>query len=243
MKIITFNIWGVRGPDPEKRWAYAGECLAVLAPDILCLQEAFHDTLLEGLARKTGLKIVRSDTDVGSGLAVLSRFAGRAGGLHTYAAKSSEENYVRKFLWTELEAGGALLLVTNTHLSWKAADDPVRQKQAEELESFVSARGLPAVLCGDFNCEYASAPMDAFRKDGYRDLMEGMPDAGRHSWDNANPHIQTHTVKFPDRRIDLVLANALFRERYTPETTRIVLDEPSPEGLFASDHYGVLAEF
>jgi len=50
LKIVTFNIWGTFGPDPEKRWDYASSYLAKLDCDILCLQEATDLKLLEELA-------------------------------------------------------------------------------------------------------------------------------------------------------------------------------------------------
>jgi len=161
-------------------------------------------------------------------------------------------------MYVKFELPQGEFLVGNTHLSWKPDDDETRRKQADELVSGFGQEGVSSILCGDFNCEYPSAPLKGLRDSGFQDLMEGFPDASRPSWDNKNPFIADHRTKFPDRRIDLILANEAFRSVYSLKDIRITLNTPKSSGhsssppyasqlktldLYPSDHYGILATF
>lgn len=241
MRIATFNLWGKFGPYLE-RWALASRVLKRSKPDILCIQEAVHAASLDGVARAAGLSILTSDTE-GTGLAILSRLASRSNKLVEYNTRSPFEPYIRKFQCVEIGTGQKSFRVFNTHLSWKAPDDESRAGQAQELADYAGRQKTPAVLCGDFNCEYATAPLEPLKKRGYRDLLAATPDAERPTWDNANPFIQSHSKKFPNRRIDLILADADFLGQFPLKSARIAFDKPDAKGLYPSDHYGVIADF
>jgi endonuclease/exonuclease/phosphatase family metal-dependent hydrolase len=235
-------MWGKFGPYRE-RWAYAVRHVPRAGADILCVQEGGDEACVRELAEAAGMRVLQSDTG-STGLAILSRLKPEKGGLVEYRTRSELEPYVRKFQWAEFRDGAGSFLVTNTHLAWKKGDDATRSGQAGELGAFLDERKRPAVLCGDFNCEYGSGPLAALRKRGYRDLLEGTPDERKPSWDNANPFIQSHPDKFPDRRIDLILADPAFLKAKPLRSARIAFTEPDPDtGLFASDHWGVVAEF
>ena len=241
MKVLSYNMWGRFGPFVE-RWAYAAKALPPLDADILCLQEAGFEEGLDRVAAATQTRILIADYN-STGLAVLSRLPSRANKLIKYKMRSHVEDYSRKLegVWIEDKKGGDFLL-TNTHLSWKPGDDATRAAQAKELLDWAAAKDMPTLMCGDFNCEYGSEPMKLLRKD-YKDLMKGARDEKKPTWDNANPFIQTHREHFPDRRIDLMLANGAFLKKRLLKDIRIVLREPNAQGLRVSDHYGVLAEF
>jgi endonuclease/exonuclease/phosphatase family metal-dependent hydrolase len=238
LKIVTFNIWGTFGPEVDKRWAYAGDCLAKLNPDILCLQEATEPRWLIDISRKTGLEIVQADCD-STGLAFLTRLVVHDFGLIPYAQQSPVENYYRKFQWHRVIAGKKSFSIFNTHLSWKPKDDASRARQAQQLLENANRAGEPTMLCGDFNCEYNSIPLSVIRDEGYKDSLESTSDRAKPTWDNANPFIQSHTVKFPDRRVDLMLLSDAFQREFPLAQSRIVLNESDSDGNYPSDHYGV----
>ena len=241
MRIISYNLWGRFGPYLE-RWPIAARELKKAKPDILCMQEAAHEPSLDLVAREAGMDILISDQG-GTGLAVLSRLASRSNKLIEYKTRSPSENYIRKFQAVRIEDGKEKFLLLNTHLSWKAPDEASRVGQTAELAEYLKGEKLPRLLCGDFNCEYGSKPMEVLRKD-YRDLMAGMPDETKPSWDNANPFIQAHNEKFADRRIDLILADAAFVKKHPLKKAFIAFKERDPKsGLHPSDHYGIIADF
>ncbi len=243
MRILSLNMWGRFGPYAE-RWAHAAEVLPKLGADVLAIQEAALDEPLDRVAEATGTRILVSDIG-GTGLAVLSRLESLSNKLIEYRARSPLENYIRKFECVRLAHKKGEFLLINTHLSWKKGDDATRAGQAQELADFLAAKKLPAILCGDFNCEYGSGPMKPLRE-RYRDSLAGTVDEKRPTWDNANPFIRSHKEKFPDRRIDLILAGPEFLKLFPLNTARIVLNDslPASAGVpFVSDHYGILAEF
>jgi len=241
VRVISANLWGKFGPAAD-RWPLASDRLAALKPDILCLQEATIESELDRVAAATHLRILASDTE-STGLAILSKHRTVFNKTIRYKTLSHVEDYSRKFEVILIEDKGGDFLVLNTHLSWKNGDDAARAAQASEMAAWLAKKNLPALLCGDFNCEYASAPLEVLRKAGYKDTLKGTPDENLPTWDNANPFIQTHRERFPDRRIDLILANASFLKTRPLKTARIVLKEKNAQGLHASDHYGVLADF
>ena len=241
LKILTFNLWGRFGPRLKERWAAAARCIAELGCDILCLQEVTDPMLLHLISETANKNVVLADPQ-GSGLAVLSNLSAADNGLVEYQARSFLERYARKFIWVKLVTGAGFFVVTNTHLAWLPGDDKTRMSQAGHLCRFVLQKNLPAVLCGDFNCEYKSAPLSALRQSGFSDALESLPDEHKPTWDNRHPYIQSHLVKFPDRRIDLILCSKKLRESYFLKEGAIVLDKPAG-GIFPSDHYGVIAGF
>lgn len=242
LRVVSLNMWGKFGPH-EARWGYAERCVPSAKPDVLCVQEGGNSDYVGRLAKAAGLRVVQDDTG-SSGLALLSRLDCAESGLVPYAKRGFLEPYTRKFQWMRVRDGKKDLLFTNTHLAWKKGDDKTRAGQTGELAVFVTGKKLPAVLCGDFNCEYGSAPLECLRQAGFRDLLAGTALENAPTWDNANPFIRSHPEKFPDRRIDLILANPDFLKLRPFKEARIDFKDPDPKtGLLLSDHWGVITDF
>ncbi|MFT5206381.1 MAG: endonuclease/exonuclease/phosphatase family metal-dependent hydrolase [Candidatus Omnitrophota bacterium] len=238
MKIISFNIWGIYGPKLAERWEFASQKIAELAPDILCLQEGTDRSLLDNLAKTTGLTMQLSDPDE-TGLCLLSKTQAIKVKLIPYTFRSPVENYTRKVIVAQYEYNSIPFTITNTHLSWKPEDDQTRSQQAQALHELIVAADKPAIACGDFNCEYSSSPLTVLRDNHYGDSLVGQPDENKPSWDNVNPFIQSHHTKFPNRRVDLVLLRNHANHQWKLESSRIVLNKPNHNGLYPSDHYGI----
>lgn len=236
MKILTFNLWGILGP--AERQPVLLRALRQIDADLLCLQEAADPSLLEQLPDYPA----RLRAEAGN-LAILSRYPILSHRVVTYAAASPLETYCRQALLAQLQVGETPLWVVTTHLSWRAEDEPTRQAQAEELLALVGPLGENVLLSGDFNTEPDHPPVRRLREAGFVDLF-----AELHSkepgitWDNANPFIQSHSARFPDRRIDYLFLHANALRRFAVRRCEVVGRTPSPEGLFPSDHYGVLAD-
>ncbi len=240
-RVLSYNMWGKFGPY-DQRYGNLLKAVTEIDADIYCFQEAGDIKLLREIARITGLRLLMSDVDE-TGLAILRDKGSTRKGLVKYDARSPFEGYIRKYQWAEIRDRSGKFLVVNTHLSWKEGDDFTRQGQVEELHRFLERKKMPLILCGDFNCDFHSGPMTKLRDGGLTDTMLGMPDENAPTWDNQNPFIQTHPAKFPDRRIDLILADDPFLKHHPLVHSSIVLNQKGPDQMYPSDHYGVLAEF
>jgi endonuclease/exonuclease/phosphatase family metal-dependent hydrolase len=241
MKILSLNMWGRFGP-AEERWKEAARALPSVKADILCLQEAGIEKYLEEAAKTTGLQLLMSDYDE-TGLAILSRHSCLDKKIIPYETRSPLEPYIRKFQRATLQRGQEKLVIINTHLSWKPVDEATRQGQVLELVQHIKKEILPVLICGDFNTELSSKALKPLQDEGFVDILKGTSDEKKPTWDNANPFIQSHTVKFPDRRIDLMLANPKFLKTFPKKEALITFKEKRTNGYHLSDHYGVLAKF
>lgn len=233
MKVLTLNAWGAYGP-PERRPTLR-EALLQVDADILLLQEANVPGLLDSLPYPTRLHSPET------GLAILSRFPLRAEHRLMYVARSSLEPHLfRGALFAQLDPGGDSVWTATTHLAWKAEDEAARTAQTEELISAARLLPNPALVGGDFNSPPADLPARKMIAAGFTDLYaRSCPEKPGITWDNRNPFIQSHSVRFPDRRIDyLFLRGALTLDR-----CEVACQAPGTGGLYPSDHYGVLALF
>ncbi len=237
MKVLTLNSWGVSGP-PERLHVLL-EAIRAAEAAIVCLQEAVQPELLEPLPYPHRAHSPEA------GLAILSHFPILSQRHPIYSVVSPHEPYRRQALLAEVELPAGLLWVVNTHLAWKAADEASRQAQVEELLALVHPLRNRVLLAGDFNAEPHHAPIAKIVEGGFVDLFAHLHpgSGGGVTWDNRNPYIQSHTVKFPDRRIDYLFLHGETLPWLMPESCEVVCQKPNPQGFFPSDHYGVLAAF
>jgi endonuclease/exonuclease/phosphatase family metal-dependent hydrolase len=140
-----------------------------------------------------------------------------------------------------------------THLAWQLHDAGLRERQVVELVRFMDEHVDPdaplgPVLAGDFNAEPDAtairylcglATLDGrstYLQDAWRLAGDGGPG---HTWSNANPHAALDGE--PDRRLDYVFSGFHGRSgQGRPVECRVVADAPV-DGVWPSDHYGVLA--
>ena len=104
--------------------------------------------------------------------------------------------------------------------------------------------GVFTVVAGDFNCTPDSLAMTWFvSRSGLIDTYASLhPGAAGFTWSNKNFFAQNHRPILPERRIDYLLADPGF-VKYGLRRCEIVFDVAQNLGMFASDHFGVLAEF
>ena len=260
MKVLTLNAWGAYGP-PERR-PVLREAILKLDADLLLLQEANVPGLLESLPYPARLHFPEA------GLAILSRFPILNGRQVRYRTLSTlEPHLIRGALIAEMVAGSTRFHAVSTHLAWKADDSAARLAQAEELLELAAALPDPVLIGGDLNAPPTDPPAQQVIAAGFSDLYAKLhpgitppPASGPKgllsskdptssdeagsgvTWDNRNPFIQSHSVQFPDRRIDYLF----LRDRssvFTPSRCEVACRTPVAEGLYPSDHYGVLADF
>lgn len=245
MKVLTLNTWQERGPW-EKRWELIFEGLKQYDADVVGFQEVFNMDWSQTIRERSGYPYLAVSGEH-SGLIFLSRYKPVEQACHIMQTKSPTEDYLRYAFYVQVEANGEPLALFNTHLSWRADENDVRMKQTQELVHFVEskAQSRPTVIMGDFNMASYTPPMIYLKEmkkwiDTYPNVNLG---AMGLTWDYRNPYAAAEQDKMAERRIDYIL----IRERVGPlgrvRSSRVVFDTPSTEGVFPSDHFGVLTEF
>ncbi len=244
MKILTLNAWQERGPWQE-RWEVIFQGLEDYDPDIVCFQEVFNPDWAEEIKKRAGFPSMVFSPEP-SGLMILSHFPVLENKCLTMKTQSPTEAYQRYALFAEIKAGDAPLAVFNTHLSWRLDEGRVREKQAGEFLDFIDDNtGRHEILAaGDFNAPPGTPELEKMRTQGnFQDAYSLLHEDEGCTWNNENPYARQSSVRMPDRRIDYVLFRNSSNLLSHLSSTERVFTEPDKSGVYASDHYGLLAAF
>jgi endonuclease/exonuclease/phosphatase family metal-dependent hydrolase len=256
LRVLSWNLWGRGGPWEARLEAIAAT-LAAAQPDVVALQEAWE----EGERNQAAI--------LGSGLGFHHVFQGRptAGGVSVGNAILSrwpivhaescmlpappELEELRTVVRAHVDGPRGALDVYCTHLNWKFDQSAVRQEQVRAVALFVSAavdHGVPPILAGDFNAVpdadeirmvtgRTAVPVSGL---AFHDAWEVGGDGGPgHTWLNANPWARQDLE--PDRRIDYIFAGFPRKGGVGHVLSCRLVGQPV-DGLYPSDHLGVLAE-
>lgn len=234
LTLVTLNVLQVGHQAPARYAAIQAE-LARLAPDVVTLQEVRRlgprktsaDALLPGYHRAV------DGGWVGYHLAILSRHP-----IKRTVRVPFTNNRSRMAFGAVLDVRGTEVLVLTTHLDYQLDHHAQRRKQLDM--TFAAAREFsgPVVVTGDLNFGDGEAESDGIPRD-YADAWRVLhPNALGLTWDNErNPMAKRGRLPGePSRRLDRILSRGL-----RPQHAEIVFDEPIRDGLFPSDHFGVLA--
>jgi endonuclease/exonuclease/phosphatase family metal-dependent hydrolase len=257
LSVLSWNLWWRFGPWEERLPAIV-ETVRQLDPDVAGLQEVWvadGTSSAHHIAEVLGYHVAvehRLDLDgVGFGNAVLSRWPITAAETVPLPAGDvdDEERFV---LAADIDGPAARLQVFSTHLNWRHDHSHVRQQQVRVLCEAVAAkrpRPYPPVVCGDFNAEpdaeemrmvtgKTSVPVPGLV---LVDTWAAAGDGGRgHTWSNANPYAAEEFEH--ERRIDYVLAGWRRADGRGQAVSCRVVGDRAIDGVWPSDHFGVLAE-
>lgn len=255
LRVLTLNIWNLSGDWRSRRRAVV-EVIEGCTPDVVCLQEVIDDA---------GGNQARWLAEALGGWAMAYAGAGSATGRFGNAIISAapiedtasvDLPYVPDPLDIQrsvLHARTGGVDVFCTHLSWQLHDAALRERQVRALMAFVRERTavdatIGPVVAGDLNAEPDSSAVryltglgsldgeSVYLQDAWRLAGDGGPG---HTWSNDNPHAALDQE--PDRRLDYVLSGFHGSSgRGRPVECRVVGDAPI-DGVWPSDHYGVLA--
>ncbi|MEU8804681.1 endonuclease/exonuclease/phosphatase family protein [Spirillospora sp. NPDC048819] len=251
VRVMTYNVRGVKDPPPRDwrtRLKMVGHLLGRHDPDLLGVQEArWHQ--VRDLAR-----LLPDHRWVGLGskggtrdqfMAIFYReqqfevldfgHFWLSGTPDVIGSVSWGNRYVRMVTWAKFRdrRTGAVLYQANTHLDNKSADSRVRSAKLilDRVHGFEA--GVPVVLTGDFNAAAGASPVYG--------ILTG-PGAFQDTWTTAQrrgPQYRTigrwQPPKRGGKRIDWILA------RGQVQTTWTEIDPYRVGGLYASDHYPVIA--
>lgn len=244
MKILTLNTWQERGPW-QSRWEMILEGVRQIKPDILAFQELFNESWALEVRKAAGYTSMVFP-EYYSGLVLYTHLPVSRHGEGALTPSPLEE-YGRYFLWAEFEAAGEKILFFNTHLSWKPEDAASRKRQAGELLKMIrdTAKETQTVLAGDLNAPPHAEEVRWLIQEGkFTDVFHLLnPNEKGFTWDNRNPYAAGAAHDLPDRRIDQILVRGQGKCLARPYSCKLVYTEPRQDGVWASDHFGVLAEF
>lgn len=236
-RLLTYNVHRCVGSD---RRLDVDRIVAVIGehePDIVCLQE-----LDVGRARTGGVDQAQA---IAAGLAMTSRFHPamrveaelygdailtphperliRADSLPSVRGVPGLEP--RGAIWSEIQIGGTMLNVFNTHLGL------VPREQRLQAAALAGAGWLggctgPTLLAGDFNATSITRP--------YQTLCRRLQDCQRQL--ALKPSVKTFPSAFPAIRIDHCFVSPEIR-------IRAVRSDYSPLARVASDHLPLIIDF
>lgn len=236
-RLLTYNVHRCVGVD---RRLDIDRIVAVIAehePDIVCLQE-----LDVGRARTGGVDQARA---IAEGLSMSFRFHPamrveseqygdailtphperlvRAGALPTVRGVPGLEP--RGALWSEIDVGGTILNVINTHLGLVPREQRLQAAALAGKDWLEAALG-PTILTGDFNATSLTRP--------YQVLARRLADAQRLL--GKRPTVKTFPSSFPAIRIDHFFVSPHIR----PTSVAAPF---SPLARMASDHLPLVLDF
>jgi endonuclease/exonuclease/phosphatase family metal-dependent hydrolase len=259
MRVLTLNLWGRRGAWDDRRSVLI-DGLRDLGPDLVAFQEAIVDddydqvTDLLGPDFHTAHQVDR-EAD-GQGASIASRWPigdVREVDLHVTPRTA---DFACTTMVAEIRAPEpvGLLLFVNHLPNWQLDFELERELQAltaaRFVEERVGRRDVHVVMAGDFTADPDAASV---RFVSGRQSMDGTSVCYRDAWESTHPGDPGATFTprnplvadwdWPFRRLDYILVRC--GEHGGPtlavaECSR-VFDEPV-DGLWASDHFGVVAD-
>lgn len=263
LKVLTANVYGPANPDWERRFALLARTIRGLAPDVVALQEVPVDepaTLDRLLGPGYQLSHFSRPSDDGIAGTVATRTPHR---LVAELDQRVSPLAAETLPWSattviELDSAVGPLVVAHHKPSWPFPAEREREEQAliavRWLEEHVAGRSVHVVVLGDFDATPDAASMQFWRGRQslggisvcYQDCWEYAhpydPDPG-YTFDLGNPLVAAGEVSTAvSRRIDYVLVRAALHGPTLRTTScRRIFDQPV-DGVWASDHFGVLAE-
>lgn len=244
LRILTLNTWQDQGPW-QARWEVILEGLRDLRPSVVAFQELFDPFWALEVKKRTGFRTLLFPKEH-AGLALYSDYPVSAWGVETLSSSSLEE-YGRYALWAELDILKHKLFFINTHLSWRLEDGSSRKKQLREILELVRKKSgqTETVVVGDLNAPPDSPEVRGFLNQGkFLDLFhKSNPGRAGYTWNNRNDYAANCNHKMPDRRIDQILLRGSGPFLANFGSCQLVYTKPRANGIWASDHFGVLAGF
>lgn len=258
VRVVTWNVWGRYGKEWPQRQAGIEAALVEMAPDIVCLVEAWrHDGTTQPGAMAAALGLPHhafvgdwQQEDWVSGIGLVSRWPASEPVRRPLRDENGAGFGEAVHFMVDGPRGDIQLFVVV--LDYPLDGSALRQAQVKDLARFigeVSSRRHPVVVCGDFNAgpdsdevrsltgkTTAAAPGVVFY-DAWEVAGDG---SAGHTWSNRNPLAAIGL--YPDRRFDYILS-AWPRLGGAGHPVRCqLLGVRAPAELQLSDHYGVMAD-
>ena len=262
MRVLTLNLWGRLGAWADRRSVLI-DGLRRLQPDLVAFQETIVTGNFDQVAdlmggdyqvvhQSAGLTAVDQEGFHGASIATRWPLRDvREVDLHLTARTA---DFPCTTLIADVETPVGDVLFVNHLPSWQLDFELERELQAvtaaRAIEAMLVERRRHVVLAGDFDADPAAASIRFWSGRQsvsgmsvcYRDAWESKhPDEPGHTFTPRNPQMRDHD--WPFRRIDYIFVRCAEHGGPSLEITdsRVAFDQPV-DGVWASDHFGVLAD-
>ena len=258
LKVLTVNTWKGDGKY-SRRLEWMADQLSKLQPDIILLQEAFqseggaHDTaryLGEQLGMDYRFVPARKKTRGVEGTRVMSYsgLACLANASFIFSESlplpSSKKDGGRDAQVIGIQGEGMRLLIANVHLSFLKDSELLKIAQLKTVLERIAVEETYShyLIGGDFNSTPQSKTLQFLHSHPNWEVID--------TFQHIHPHIDLEkplafeTMPQSGRRIDYLFSLAKQPEGHLEIlNAEIVLNLPDPEGMLASDHFGILTHF
>jgi endonuclease/exonuclease/phosphatase family metal-dependent hydrolase len=242
LTVVTLNLWHDQQEWPKRLERIVSE-LRRFRPDVICLQEVLQHSALrnqaETLAERLDCHVRFASVDRPErlrryGNAILTPHRVVAAGHHDLAPGKDH----RVVAHARFEWQGRTIDAYSTHLHETPEGWAIRATQIHDLLDWVDATrgGGPAVMAGDFNAELA-APEMGLLVERYVDSFRGAnPDASREEG-------ATYNRRYGGDRgaIDHIFVERRAKSRLKPRKSEVIFRTVGSDGVWASDHFGLIA--
>lgn len=240
LRLLTWNtLWDRYDSDridTARRRPLLLAALQAADADVIALQEVEPELLAQlrdaPWVRAAYTLNAAPDTAAPGGLVLLSRLPVREAGSHRLAPHKAAVAIV-------VDTAAGPLAVAATHLSSDHSTDGAGRRQDEltRLAEGLADIAADLVLLGDFNDDGA-APTAMLGMDDAWTQAHGPGDTTPTFDPVVNPLAAVSSLSGVARRLDRVL----LRGSASVTAAALVGDRPEPDGLFPSDHYGVVVD-
>jgi endonuclease/exonuclease/phosphatase family metal-dependent hydrolase len=259
MRVVTQNLWGQRGDWPARR-AVLSAGLRELRPDLVSFQEAIttadYDMVVDLLGTEYQIVYQASPEPDGQSAAIASRWPIESLYEVDLHVTPRTADFACTALVAEIRAPdpyGPLLFI-NHMPNWQLNFERERELQAVTtarfVEGLIGGRSRHAIVAGDFTADPDAANVRFWTG---RQSLEGMSICYRDAWESLHPgepgltYIPENPLlpdwDWPFRRLDYILVRC--GEHGGPtlliRSCARLFDEPV-DGVWASDHFGVVAD-
>jgi endonuclease/exonuclease/phosphatase family metal-dependent hydrolase len=252
LRVMTLNLLSPDHASWERRREVVRAGLATLRPDVIALQEIVQDDVRDLLGDDYYVVPHSARSPDGVGAVFASRFPVTA-----TAERDLRVTDRVDLPWCAAVAAeaGPLLFVHHKptyHVGYSYERELQAVAGARFIEERLAGRDMPVVVAGDFDDTPDSASIRfwtgkqslAGTSVAYRDAWAAVhPDEPGHTFTPRNPLVSAGEMSLElGRRIDYVLVRCgIHGPALTVDDCRLVFDEPVG-GVWASDHFGVMAD-
>jgi endonuclease/exonuclease/phosphatase family metal-dependent hydrolase len=255
MKILT---WNLANYDDHSHWEIRRELIikeiAKYQPDVLALQEVRYNpehpstkeshlnmaeqilVELQKMSLYLDARIVTQPAMYYSfpnwweGISIITNLeAIETGNIFHILVENSHDRNKRVTQYAVLTDQDFVFTLFNTHFSYEELG--MRLNVGETIDYMSRFAAYPSLLVGDLNAEPENENIQKFVLEGYSD-----------TWQKLHPNEKGHTYKSHDpvKRIDFCWANEFIKEAI--QAIEIIGNKPDGNGIFPSDHLGLLIE-
>jgi endonuclease/exonuclease/phosphatase family metal-dependent hydrolase len=154
-------------------------------------------------------------------------------------------NESRSYVHAKLETPHGVAPIFVTHLAWRPEDYATRFAQVRFLTQRIdelvprTEKGLPPIVMGDLNAEPHSEDIRLFTADFADSWVLAGDGSDGFTWDRQNEYTHEHDVH--SQRIDYILIRSPLEPLRLTQAK--VAFNRRHEGVWPSDHFGLVADF